>query len=224
MSWHYIDTASQVWTHAAASSNSQQIDNATEMWNYFRNLNYSEQATAAIIGKAQHESALNPAQWQYGGYVGDMQDGYGLFQWDDASRYINVYCGHYGYDRTNGYYQCEWVETQTIGGLEGNQWIPVPGVTPSSWDDFKISTDPPGDLAITFARNWERGNWWGTAGQNRRGNAEYWYQYFTGTPPQPPTPPGSGEALWFAVFKLISKKKHPVIGYARKTKNGSVIK
>ena len=220
MSWHYIDTASQVWTHDAASSNSQQIDNATEMWNYFRSLNYSEEATAAIIGNAQHESALNPAQWQYGGYVGNMNDGYGLFQWDDASKYITTYCGTYGYDRTDGYYQCQWVETQTIGGLLGDQWIPVPGVYPNTWNDFKISTDPPGDLAIVFAREWERGNWWGTAGQNRRDNSEYWYQYFTGTPPTPPTPPGDGAALWFGVFKILAKKKQQQIIYLRRNRGG----
>ncbi len=106
MAWHYIDTASQVWTHNAASSNQDQIDNASEMWAYFRNKGYSEQATAAMIGNAQHESALNPAQWQYGSYVGNEHLGYGLFQWDPASRYWQLYCGHYGYDRTNGYYQC----------------------------------------------------------------------------------------------------------------------
>ena len=224
MSWHYIDTASQVWTHAAAASNSQQIDNATEMWNFFRSRNYSEEATAAIIGNAQHESALNPAQWQYGGYVGDMTDGYGLFQWDDASRYITLYCGTYGYNRTDGYYQCLWVDTQTIGGLDGDQWNAVPGVTPATWDGFKISTNPPGDLAITFARNWERGNWWGDAGANRRSNAEYWFQYFTGTPPTPPTPSDEGYALWFAVFKILSKRKKGVVGYSRKPKNGGVMR
>lgn len=221
MSWHYIDTASAVWTHVASQSNQLQIDNATEMWNYFRSLNYSEQATAAIMGNAQHESALNPAQWQYGGYVGDMQDGYGLFQWDDASRYITTYCGHYGYDRTDGYYQCVWVETQTIGGLEGNQWIPKPGVNPASWDDFKISTMSPADLAYTFCRNWERGNW----EQRRADNAQYWYQYFTGTPPAPPTPtPGDDSyAAWFAVFKLLAKRRTQVYIYSKR-KGGGLFK
>ena len=218
MSWHYVDTASQVWTHVASQSNQLQIDNATEMWNYFRSLNYSEQATAAIMGNAQHESALNPAQWQYGGYVGDMQDGYGLFQWDDASRYITTYCGHYGYDRTDGYYQCVWVETQTIGGLEGNQWIPKPGVNPSSWDDFKISTMSPADLAYTFCRNWERGYW----EQRRADNAQYWYQYFTGTPPAPPTPtPGDDSyAAWFAVFKVLAKRRTQVYIYSKRKGGG----
>lgn len=218
MSWHYVDTASQVWTHVASQSNQLQIDNATEMWNYFRSLNYSEQATAAIMGNAQHESALNPAQWQYGGYVGDMQDGYGLFQWDDASRYITTYCGHYGYDRTDGYYQCVWVETQTIGGLEGNQWIPKPGVNPASWDDFKISTMSPADLAYTFCRNWERGSW----EQRRADNAQYWYQYFTGTPPTPPTPtPGDDSyAAWFAVFKVLAKRRTQVYIYSKRKGGG----
>ena len=217
MSWHYIDTASQVWPHAAASSNSQQIDNATEMWNYFRTLNYSEQATAAIIGNAQHESALNPAQWQYGGYVGNPNDGYGLFQWDPSTRYTQTYCGYYGYNRTDGSKQCEWVETQTIGGIEGNQWIAKPGVTPASWSDFKISTMSPADLAYAFCRNWERGNWV----TERADNAQYWYQYFTGTPPTPPTPdPGDNSyAAWFAVFKIMAKKKQQVI-YLRRNRGG----
>lgn len=194
MPWHYIDTASAVWPAAAASSNSQQIDNATEMWNFFRSRNYSEQATAAIIGNAQQESTLNPAQWQYGSYVGNRNLGYGLWQWDPAERYWDLYCGTYGYDRTDGYYQCLWVDTQTIGGLEGNQWIGV--VAPTSWEAFKASTNSAGDLAYAFCRNWERGNW----SEVRRTNATYWYDYFTGTPPTPPTPPGDVPVwlLWYA--------------------------
>lgn len=206
MAWHYIDTASQVWTHNAASSNQDQIDNASEMWAYFRNKGYSEQATAAMIGNAQHESALNPAQWQYGSYVGNESLGYGLFQWDPASRYWQLYCGHFGYDRTSGYYQCEWVDTQTIGGLEGNQWNGK--VAPTSWNDFKVSTSSPTDLAYAFCRNWERGNW----EQRRADNANYWYQYFTGTTPDPPTPdPGdSSYAAWFAVFRTIMKRRKQI--------------
>lgn len=216
MSWHYIDTASQVWSHSAASSNQDQIDNATEMWNYFRSLNYSEQATAAIMGNAQHESALNPAQWQYGSYVGNRNMGYGLFQWDPAERYWDLYCGTYGYDRTNGYYQCEWVETQTIGGLDGNQWNGK--VAPLVWDDFKISTNSPADLAYAFCRNWERGNW----EQRRADNAQYWYQYFTGTPPTPPTPtPGDDYfGAWFAVFRILAKRRTQVYIYSKRKGGG----
>lgn len=217
MSWHYVDTASQVWSHAASSSSQYQIDNASEMWAYFRNVGYSEQATAAIIGNAQHESALNPAQWQYGTYVGNTgAGGYGLFQWDPARRYWQTYCDYYGYDRTNGYYQCEWVYTQTIGGIEGNQWIGK--VTPTSWSDFIISTSSPSDLAYAFCRNWERGNWV----QERATNANYWYQYFTGTTPDPPTPdPGDGSyAAWFGVFKVLAKRKNQVIYYRHKNRPG----
>ena len=156
MAWTYIDTASQVWTHSAPNSNAAQIDNAREMWNFFRSRGYSEQATAAIMGNAQEESALNPAQWQYGSYVGNRNLGYGLFQWDPAARYWDTYCNYYGYDRTDGYYQCLWVDTQTIGGIEGNQWIGV--VAPTSWDAFKISTDSAGNLAYAFRFEMDRNN------------------------------------------------------------------
>lgn len=186
MAWHYVETASLVWPNTASSSNAYQIDNATEMWNFFRTNGYSEQATAAIIGNAQWESCLNPAQWQYGGYVGNLDDGYGLFQWDPASRYINTFCGTYGYDPKEGHYQCAWVQTQTIGGLDGDQWYGV--VNPTGWGEFKVSTQSPATLAYAFCRNWERGGW----ASERATNAEYWYNYFTGTPvpPDPPEPPG----------------------------------
>lgn len=186
MSWHYIDTASLVWSNDATTSNSNQIDNATEMWNFFRYNGYSEQAISAIIGNAQYESTLNPAQWEYGGYVGNMSQGYGLFQWTPATRYINTFCGTYGYDRKEGHYQCAWVQTQTIGGLDGNQWSGV--VPPYAWGTFKTSQESPSNLAYAFCRNWERGGW----NNLRATNAEYWYSYFTGTPtpPDPPEPPG----------------------------------
>lgn len=183
MAWHYIDTASPVWSNMASQSNAEQIDNATEIWNYFRSLGYSEQATAGIMGNAQYESTLNPAQWEYGRNY-DPDFGYGLFQWTPSTRYTSLYCGTYGYDRTDGQHQVEWVETQTIGGLDGNQWNGV--IAPFSWNDFKISTYTPSDLAYAFCRNWERGGW----NSLRAQNAEYWYQYFTGsTPPEPPDPP-----------------------------------
>lgn len=208
MAWSYVDTASQVWTHDASASNSQQIGNATEMWNYFRAKGYTEQATAAIMGNAQHESALNPAQWQYGTSVGNTGDGgYGLFQWDPARRYWQTYCNYYGYDRTNGYYQCEWVDTQTIGGIEGNQWIGV--FSPTSWDDFKYGSYSVDQLTEAFCKNWERGNWLtNNAYLNRLANARYWYNYFTGTQPEPPTPPSGDSSAWFGVFHAVAKRRN----------------
>lgn len=203
MAWHYIDTASgsAFGSPLAQNSNQNQIDNATEIWAFFRNRGYSEQATAALIGNAQHESYLNPAQWQVS--VGSTTGAYGLWQWDPTTRYVNLYCGTYGYDRTNGYYQCLWVDTQTIGGLDGNQWNGK--VAPTSWEDWKQSTSAPADLAYSFCRNWERGKW----EERRATNATYWYEYFTGVTPPPPTPdPGdSSYAAWFAVFRTLMKRR-----------------
>lgn len=216
MAWHYIDTARQLWTRDAADSNQEQIDNATEIWAYFRNKGYSEQASAAILGNAQHESFLNPAQWQVGGYVGKPTGGYGLWQWDPSTRYTQTYCGHFGYDRTSGYYQCEWVDTQTIGGLEGNQWIGR--VNPTSWEDFKVSTLSVDTLTEAFCKNWERGNWLEQdAYINRLANANYWYQYFTGTTPDPPQPPSGGDSsAWFAVFHALKRKRIPPVVRSQK--------
>lgn len=202
MAWHYIDTASgsAFGSPLAQNSNQNQIDNATEIWAFFRNRGYSEQATAALIGNAQHESYLNPAQWQVS--VGSTTGAYGLWQWDPTTRYVNLYCGTYGYDRTSGYYQCLWVDTQTIGGLDGNQWIGR--VAPSSWEDWKQSTSAPADLAYSFCRNWERGEWV----ERRATNATYWYEYFTGvTPPPTPDPGDSSYAAWFAVFRTLMKRR-----------------
>lgn len=213
MAWHYIDTASPVWTNYAPNSNTDQIDNATEIWNYFRSLGYSEQATAGILGNAQYESTLNPAQWEYGGYVGNLSAGYGLFQWTPASRYVNLYCNTYGYSRLLGSHQVEWVETQTIGGLDGDQWNGV--VAPYTWAEFKVSIYTPTDLAYAFCRNWERGGW----NTMRATNAEYWYNYFTGSPPpQPPDPPppppvtGTRIPIWLFVKLTVDKQKKNIHG------------
>ena len=80
MPWHFLDTASQsaFGSPLANQSNQNQIDNATMIYNYFSALGYSLNAIAALIGNAQHESYLNPAQWQNA--VGSTTGAYGLWQ------------------------------------------------------------------------------------------------------------------------------------------------
>ena len=185
MAWHFLDTASgsAFGSPLAQNSNQNQIDNATMIYNYFSALGYSLNAIAALIGNAQHESYLNPAQWQ--NYVGATTGAYGLWQWDPTTRYTQVYCEHFGYDRTDGDKQCEWVDTQTIGGLEGNQWLTSSSLSnadPREWETFKHTTDySPEQLARSFCGHWERGNWV----ERRATNARYWYDYFSVTPPVP---------------------------------------
>lgn len=219
MPWHFLDTASQsaFGSPLADQSNQNQIDNATMIYNYFSALGYSLNAIAALIGNAQHESFLNPAQWQNG--VGSTTGAYGLWQWDPTTKYTQTYCNHFGYDRTDGDKQCEWIETQTIGGLLGDQWLTsstLADADPRQWNVFKYTTAyTPEQLARSFCGHWERGYW----AQRRATNARYWYDYFSGTPPTPP-PTGAGVPIWL-LAKIV--KNRQTAGYIRRADGKGMI-
>ena len=172
----YYDTANQPpaqgWSPIAEYSSAEQIENATLIHNYLtQNLGFTTNSACAVIGNIQHESYLNPAQWEVS--VGATTGGYGLVQWTPPANVIN-----YITNRTDGYEQCQWIN-DCVSAL--GQWIDVMGF--GSWTDFKASTDDAYYLAQVFLRNYERG----LSVERRYTNARYWYEYFEPVPPPPPT-------------------------------------
>ena len=222
MAWHYLETnqyGSQTgWGTDDVDSyiiTQNQIDNASEMWNYFRYRGYSEQATAAIIGNAMHESLLNPAQYEYYTSMTDFSVyGLGLLMWTPKSK-IRNYANSVGGNMYDGNLQCNfYIQNESEGwdmyrGLTQYPRYPYI-VTPA---EFKVSTADVTYLAEVFGCNYEGGNY-----DTKRGrNSVYWYEYFTGTPPQPPEPPVSGGGAWFGVFHVVNKRnRHNPLVYRRK--------
>ena len=61
--------------------------NIFEMYAYFKDNGYTDEAITGIIANASAESGLNPWRWQ--GDVYNQNGGYGLFQYTPASQYIS---------------------------------------------------------------------------------------------------------------------------------------
>ena len=194
MAWHYLETnkygSVSGWgtnQYDAYVITQNQIDNATMMWNFFRNAGYTEQATAAIIGNAMWESLINPAQYEYGSNMSDFSSyGLGLLMWTPKSK-IRNYAQQVGGNMYDGNLQCQFYLSDESSGWNMHrgltQYPNYPYViTPS---EFKVSTQTPTYLGEAFGCNYEGG----TYSRYRGGNANYWYEYFTGTPPTPPDPP-----------------------------------
>lgn len=118
----------------------EMTDNAFLIWQYFRNLGFTNEAIAGLLGNLQQESTLDP--WRYQNGVGP---GYGLPQWDPASGWFN-YAQRNNIDTTDptasGEGQCQCIND---GESEG-QWLPntptaIEHNTRYTWAEFSQLTD-----------------------------------------------------------------------------------
>lgn len=134
-------------------------------------------AIAGMLGNMEIESNINPELWQ-SLKEGNYNGGYGLVQWTPATVYTNWANAH-GYDITDGYYQCIWLDEETV---TSGQWIET-STYPISWEEFRKSTKEPDYLASVFLKNFER------AGvekeEDRKKNALKWYAYLQTLSPYP---------------------------------------
>ena len=175
--WHQINNIShQYYQYNQASQSGfpeqEQLENMIMIVSYLRsNTPASNACIAGIIGNMIWESTLNPNCWQS---PGNTSLGYGLVQWDDATKYLNSsYCpSNYATDAAaNGDGQMGFlVSTLTDGGPE---WYPNPaqGYT-YTISQFYALTDPQ-DAASAFLHEYERAG----AGVEsiRRNNAQWVY-------------------------------------------------
>ena len=147
----------------------QMINNAQEYANAMIARGRSKESISADLGNIQSESSINPGRWESDN-IGNLSGGFGLVQWTPATNYINWATAN-GYARTDPQGQIEWIANVT--GPAG-QWIPT-SAYPMSWDEYKVSTNSPEDLASAFLRNFERpGDIPGTE-PGRRSQARFWY-------------------------------------------------
>ena len=171
-------------TNQAASvtgwSEVQKQNNVLIINDYFQTQNgWTVNAVAGMLGNMELESYINPAQTQIGYGLYDTAAGFGLVQWTPRTKYSNWAGADW---ETNYDKQLDRLRQEWLYGLDG-QWIPTATDNYMTFDQFAHSTNSPGDLAMTFERSYERGT---PFEQQRRANADKWYQYLTGSPPPPP--------------------------------------
>lgn len=169
---------------------SEQVNNATEVYNYLSSVGYSYNSICAILGNMVIESTINPNIWQ-GLNEGNRSGGYGLCQWTPMTKIIN-FLSNYGIsDWTNGSNQLFCLITNS------SQWSNsgdpnAPSVRPPiTWNGFKTSTLDVVTLTNYFMYYWERPSYDTSVNriEERRQWAQYYYNYFGGTTPTPPSPP-----------------------------------
>ena len=197
MAWHYVDTDRAGWTSVHSA---EQTDNAAEIWLTLVDSNgWTEEAAAAVLGNMQHESYLNPCQWEIG-YNYSMTRGFGLGQWTPATK-ISDYVGSTNHNvmadgamqmnyliSTPSQYTLDYLNpdgTSNYYNESGLAYI-------TSMEDFSHSTASIEELTKIWAICWEKpgSGYYASSIQDRIDDANYWYTTFHGSPPTPPpTPP-----------------------------------
>ena len=232
MSWHCKNTGGYPINSTEAH------ENAIEIWNLCNSLGWTRASVAAMLGNMGGESVYNPWRWQgdvvlpvgdpgigtIGG--GNTAHAYGLCQQDPAAKYIyrsyaqmqNGYGPNFSdqpgsiYD---GYAQIMYLHWICSQNAAGGEWLPDAPLALGlgmPFEDFIANTYNYtfNQLTRTFFGCYERGTW----GDGSRVTwAGYWYNFLANNPPQDPdVPPGTdSQASWFAVFKIMSKRKNIVL-------------
>lgn len=162
----------------------QMKENASEIASYLLDEGWTINAISGMLGNMQTESTINPGIWQDLN-EGNMSGGYGLVQWTPATKYID-----WAIDRGLEYSLLTSNLQRILYEVEKNaQWgdSATGEPPPYTFYEFTRSTDTPYNLGLLFLKHYERPY---DANQPVRGTqAEYWFEYLTGNPPDPPDPP-----------------------------------
>ena len=167
--WHYVET-----NQFGALTQSEMQDNVDEIYNILKN-EWTLEAISGMLGNAQQESGMNPAQWQHEYPIGTTIGGFGLYQWTPSTHYTD-------YATANGY---DWKDgTQQVIAMNkpipSDQWsVKNSGYT---FEEFKQLTDV--DTATqAFYAGFERAGI--PATEQRLQYGREWYTYLSGKPPTP---------------------------------------
>lgn len=154
--------------------------NVTYLVPYFRtddNL-WTFEAIAGMLGNMQSESTINPGIWQSLD-PSNPSRGFGIVQWTPSTKW-SVWAAQMGYAMDSLPGQCDRIKYELNNGL---QWV-TGSTYPMTFKEFVVSTESPYTLGMTFLYNYEQP---GDLNQPWRGTqAEFWYEFITGLPPQPP--------------------------------------
>ena len=214
--WHYVTTDQAGWTTLYSSD---QTDNAREIWDTLVGVyGWTENSASAVLGNLQAESYINPGQWEIG-YNYSMSRGMGLGQWTPATKVSN-YVGSADRDamasgskqmlllvNNPGQYSTHYLDPD--GSSDYYHETGLPYIT--NMEDFSHSTASVHDLTKLWAICWERPgstDYTNSIG-SRMTHADHWYNEFSGTEPQPPTPvpPPTPEEVQAFLMMFFAKRR-----------------
>ena len=230
MTWHYQITTAYGW---ATQYGTEQTDNASEIWRTLVNVyGWTENSASAVIGNFQHESALNPGQFEHGKNY-SMSDGFGLGQWTPATK-ISNYIGSTNKNNmadgakqmlyflaSPGQYSTYFLNPDGSSRYYSESGLPY--IT--NMADFSRSNASISDLTKLWAICWERP---GAAEYHRSIStridyATHWFNEFSGSPtpptppdpppepPEPPTPPRPPKPIdaqtFFYIMMILKRRK-----------------
>lgn len=181
--FRYGDSAGMTleWIHGNRYlTNEEMKNNAYVFYSTLFFKDFTLNAIAGMLGNIEIESNINPGLWQ-SLKEGNYNGGYGLVQWTPATNYTDWANAH-GYDISDGYYQCVWLDEETE---KSGQWIATTAY-PMSWGEFRKSTKEPDYLAMAFLKNFERASV--EKEEERKKNALKWYAYLQTLSPYPMHP------------------------------------
>jgi len=197
MGWNYVIG------QEATLTEEQHLENAILFYWFFKPRGYSDASISGMLGNIEQEaSTINPGCQELGG------DGWGLIQWTPHTILTNWVAIH-GWDWFDGNAQCELIAEE----IESNRspWIPTSRY-PYNADEFK-ALDNPIEAMMAYMYERERPNPDYANIPNRERWANYWYEYFTGSPPPPPPPdppvpptPTKSKMKWIYYLKPFYKR------------------
>lgn len=193
MAWTEIVTNQVPWN---LYTDSRAINNAQEIWNFFRGNNFTEEATAGILGNTSQESFNNPGQIGLNYSTTNPYTPRGLLMWTTQTNIDRLYSYTGASTWMQGSRQCAYILDNP------NDWVFFPNSSQGytyTWAQYAQLTDI---YEATKAFCWEAERPGSPQMNKRTGYAAYWYEQFTGTippdPPPPPPPPGNSDFLLMA--------------------------
>lgn len=194
-------------------TSSEMKNNAKLFGDVFSGLGYHINTIAALAGNAQAESTINPGLNEVGG------GGYGLFQWTPKADLIEACSQLRLSPYTDGAIQCQCLDGELF--RLRNQWYSTKafispyyksgatsdmiGIKPEQYKSNSMGWNPD-KLAILFMAAYERPSYDPDTNhvEKRKAYANYWYDYYTGNPPTPPTP---GKGIPKELIAILSNKR-----------------
>ena len=126
----------------------QQLINARYIYHYLKNQGWRDYPIFAVLGNMEIESSINPGKWQV---PNDTTTGYGLVQWDDATKLI-TWANENNLDYRDMDTQIKRILFEVKAGIQWNKTMDSPEIT---FSEFTTSTKSVYDLAEYFVRCYE---------------------------------------------------------------------